>query len=83
MYKGNENVLKGTSLGKRENKTLSCFVFCFNFDVFRAARIYFCFSPGNEFCFSLFKIADLFLSVNVVASSLIKTHFVFGEFWFY
>jgi hypothetical protein len=31
----------------------------------------------------MFKIADLFLSVNVVAFSLIKTHFVFGEFWFY
>jgi hypothetical protein len=52
MYsKGNEQVLgKGTSLRKREKqKSLSCFVFVLILDVSRAARIYFVFSPGNEF----------------------------------
>jgi hypothetical protein len=85
MYsKGNEQVLeKNKSWGKGKTKSFDLFCCFLILNVFRAENL-FCFSPGNEFLFlfCMFKIADLF-SVNVVASSLIKTHFVFGEFWFY
>jgi hypothetical protein len=86
MYsKGNEQVLnksKGTSLGERKTKSFDLFFFCFNFKCLQS-REFILFFTCNEFLFlCMFKIADLFLSVNV-AFSLIKTHFVFGEFWFY
>jgi hypothetical protein len=51
MYsKGNEQVLERI-LGKGKTKSFELFFFVLILDVFRAA-IYFCFSPGNEFCFS-------------------------------
>jgi hypothetical protein len=86
MYsKGNEQVLeKEQVLGKGKTNPLSCFFFVLILNVFRAENL-FCFSLGNEFLFSsvCLKLQICFLSVNVVAFSLIKTHFVFGEFWFY
>jgi hypothetical protein len=83
MYsKGNEQVLGKEQVLERENKTFELFCFVLILDVFRAARIYFVFHLVTSFCFFMFKIADLFLSVNVVAFSLIKTHFVFVSFCF-
>jgi hypothetical protein len=52
MYsKGNEQVLGKEQVLERENKTFELFCFVLILDVFRAARIYFVFSPGNEFLF--------------------------------